>query len=142
MARILKNADRETIKRLVLEESFAPRFEALRQRMVELLKEEVARQHPVFMRLIGDKETRPYVSCRHQHPFVHMHLNSRTVFWEPVFGRCARLSDALQHWRPDNTNTLVGAILFQLTQGDAVFERDACITQARNAYIKAKGGAA
>jgi NAD(P)H-hydrate repair Nnr-like enzyme with NAD(P)H-hydrate dehydratase domain len=32
------------------------------------------------------------------------------------------------------------AILFQLTQGDKVFDRDACITQARAAYIKATGG--
>ena len=28
-------------------------------------------------------------------------------------------------------------ILFQLTQGEKVFDRDDCITQARNAYAKA-----
>ena len=32
------------------------------------------------------------------------------------------------------------AILFQLTQGDKVFDRDACITQARAAYAKATRG--
>lgn len=31
------------------------------------------------------------------------------------------------------------AILFQLTQGEKVFARDACITQARAAYLKANG---
>lgn len=33
------------------------------------------------------------------------------------------------------------AILFQLTQGDKVFDRDACITQARAAYMKSIGRA-
>ena len=42
---------------------------------------------------------------------------------------------------PDMASAL-RAILFQLTQGEKVFDRDDCITQARNAYAKATGGAA
>lgn len=41
---------------------------------------------------------------------------------------------------PDMASAL-RAILFQLTQGEKVFTRDDCITQARAAYAKATGGA-
>ncbi len=95
--RIFKNADRDAVLAAVLRESFAPRFDALQKKMADQLKQAVAAHHPVFMRLIADKETRPYVRATHEGTFV---IKDHGGAVRPVYGLRATI-EAAKQWKSE-----------------------------------------
>lgn len=58
----LKIADREEVIERALTDAFAPRFRAIANKLQEALRKRLTAEHPKFLALIADPETKPYVA--------------------------------------------------------------------------------
>lgn len=60
---VLTNADRAAVKESLLREAFEPRFTALVGKINDELRQMVRAEHPVFLELLADDNTREYVAA-------------------------------------------------------------------------------
>lgn len=56
------SGDRAAAVSAITREAFEPRFDAFKEKVVALVKASVAEQHPRWLELVANPETRSYVS--------------------------------------------------------------------------------
>lgn len=71
----LTKADKDFLISKVLKETFKAKFDAWEKELKEKIQAKVFAEHPVFERLLKDKETRPYLYITSPH---YVHVNEST----------------------------------------------------------------
>lgn len=71
----LTKADKDFLISKVLKETFKAKFDAWEKELKESIQAKVFAEHPVFERLLKDKETRPYLYITSPH---YVHVNDIT----------------------------------------------------------------
>ncbi len=81
----LTRADKNFLINKVLTETFKAKFDAWEKDIKERIQAEVYLKHPVFERLLKDKETRPYLHVTSLH---YVHVNGNTPRTPDYLGAC------------------------------------------------------
>jgi len=81
----LTRADKNFLINKVLTETFKAKFDAWEKDIKERIQAEVYLKHPVFERLLKDKETRPYLHVTSPH---YVHVNGNTPRTPDYLGAC------------------------------------------------------
>lgn len=65
---VIKDSDRKTVLERVLAEAFRPRFNAVIEAMHVEAQADLDEKHPVFVKLVSDKTTSPYIATHYNPP--------------------------------------------------------------------------
>lgn len=90
---ILKITDRAEILRIVLTKSFEPKFNKVRDKIQQKVKDALAKDHSVFCKLYADEEARKYLAVGRVRSVCFMLPGGRACSASPVFGKFADMPE-------------------------------------------------
>lgn len=94
----LKISDRDEVLRRVLTETFTPRFADIQKQLQTLLREKLAAEHPQFVKLAKDPETRKYLATTSARNIYFVEDENSHVAAAPVYGQCVEMPEHCRYY--------------------------------------------
>lgn len=104
----LKISDRDEVLRRVLAETFTPRFADIQKQAQAALRANLADDHPQFVKLAKDPDTRKYLATTNVGKFYLIDGKEFIILAAPQYGRPVDIPSHGNHWPNRENHSTIG----------------------------------